>query len=53
MIDSDSLTTDKLHEGLDLTAQRLLENKKINDGTLIIADDEGNVQAVPAREIHI
>lgn len=53
MIDSDAITTDKLHEGLDLTAQRLLEHKKIADGTFIVADEHGNVHAVPARDIQL
>jgi len=51
MGDSDNYTTDKLHEGLDLTAQRLLEHKKLADGTFIVADDKGNVHAVPARDV--
>ena len=30
---------------------RLVEHKKIADGTFIVADDLGNVHAVPARDI--
>ena len=53
MSDSDKITTDKLHEGLNLTTQRLLEHKKSTDGTFIIADEQGNVQAVPAKDVEL
>ncbi|MBR3566558.1 MAG: hypothetical protein IKN91_09565 [Paludibacteraceae bacterium] len=53
MRDSDKRTTSKLHEGLTLTTQRLLEHKRSTDGTLIVADDNGNIQAVQARDIEL
>ena len=47
---SNDSVLDKIEEGLKLSFQRLLEKEKARDGYLVIADKDGNIVHVRARD---
>lgn len=43
--------SDKFMYGLNLAIKRLVEKRALEDRTLIIADKDGNIKEVPAKEL--
>lgn len=43
--------SEKLHYGLALAEQRMLENKAQRNETVIVSTPEGEIKAIPARRL--
>jgi hypothetical protein len=43
--------SEKFTAGLNLAIKRLIEKRALENRTLVIADKEGNVKKVPAKEL--
>ena len=43
--------SEKIMAGLNLAIKRLIEKSALTNDTLVIADKDGNVKEVPAKEL--